>query len=54
MVRYTVPMPEDSLIPGRATEEVALHGPLLSTVKYGGPGWDRTNDQPVMSRLLYH
>ena len=54
VVRYSIPMPEDSRIPGRVTEEVALHGPVLSSVKYGGPGWDRTNDQPVMSRLLYH
>ena len=37
VVRYSIPMPEDSRIPGRVTEEVALHGPVLSTVKYGGP-----------------
>ena len=37
VVRYSIPMPEDSRIPGRVTEEVALHGPVLSTVKLGGP-----------------
>ena len=26
LLRYTVPMPDDSLIPGRATEKVALNG----------------------------
>ncbi len=54
LLRYTVPMPEDSLIHGGATEKVALDGAVLPIVKNGGPGWDRTNDQPVMSRLLYH
>ena len=36
-VIYSLPMPEDSRIPGRVAEEVALHGPVLSTVRYGGP-----------------
>ena len=31
LMRYTVPMPDDSLIPGRATEKVALNGSVLST-----------------------
>ena len=30
-------MPDDSPIPGRDVEELALHGPVLSTVKSGGP-----------------
>ena len=33
LMRYTVPMPDDSLIPGRAAEKVALNGSVLSTVK---------------------
>ena len=37
LMRYTVPMPDDSLIPGRVTEKVALNGLVLSTVKNGGP-----------------
>ena len=35
-IRYTIPMPQDSPISGRDSEEVALHGPVLSTVKSGG------------------
>ena len=37
VVRYTIPMPEDSPIGGRDLEEMALDGPVLSTVKLGGP-----------------
>ena len=36
VVRYSIPIPEDSRIPGGGAEEVAFHGPVLSTVKYGG------------------
>ena len=39
VVRYSIPMPEDSPIGGRDTEEVALDAPVLSTVKLGGPTW---------------
>ena len=54
LVRYTIPMPEDSPIGGMDAEEVALHASVLSTVKSGGPGRVRTYDQSVMSRPLYH
>ena len=37
LMRYTVPMPDDNLIPGRATFSVALNGSVLSTVHDGGP-----------------
>ena len=37
LLRYTVPMPDDSLIPGRAAEKVALPVPVLSTLPDGGP-----------------
>ena len=30
-------MPDDSPIPGRDVEEMALNGSVLSTVKFGGP-----------------
>ena len=30
VVRYTIPMPDDSPIPGRDAEEMALHSPVLS------------------------
>ncbi len=39
LMRYTVPMPDDSLIPGRVAEKVALNGSVLSTVQNGGPTW---------------
>ena len=38
VVYYTIPMPDDSPIPGRDAEEMALNGSVLSTVKFGGPG----------------
>ena len=44
LMRYTVPMPVDSLIPGRNAEEMALNGSVLSTVKNGGRYWTRTSD----------
>ena len=37
VVRYTVPMPDDSPIPGRNAEDMALNGSVLSTVKSGPP-----------------
>ena len=39
VVRYSIPMPEDSPIPGSDAEEMALNGSVLSTVKFGGPKW---------------
>ena len=36
LLRYTIPMPDDSPIPGRNTEEMVLNGSVLSTVKNGG------------------
>ena len=32
LLRYTVPMPSDSLIPGKAIEKLALNGPVLVSV----------------------
>ena len=37
LMRYTIPMPDDSPIPGRNTEEMMLNTSVLSTVKNGGP-----------------
>ena len=37
LLRYTIPMPDDSRIPGRNAEEMPLDGSVLSTVKIGGP-----------------
>ena len=39
LIRYTIPMPDDSPIPGRDAEAMALNGSVLSTVKFGGPKW---------------
>ena len=39
---YSIPMPEDSRIPGMDAEEFALHGTVLSTVKNGGACGVRT------------
>ncbi|MCY3956822.1 MAG: hypothetical protein OXG65_00835 [Chloroflexi bacterium] len=36
VVRFTIPMPDHSPIPGRDAEEMALNGSVLSTVKFGG------------------
>ena len=36
LMRYTVPMPDDSMAPGKATEKVALPDAVLSTVHDGG------------------
>ena len=36
LMRYTVPMPSDSLAPGKATDKVALPDAVLSTVQVGG------------------
>ena len=57
LLRYTVPMPEDSMIPGGATEKVALDGAVLPTVKNGGAGGDRTlylfNAIEALSQVSY-
>ena len=50
VVRYTIPVPEDSPIEGRDAEEVALHGPVLSTVKSGGAGGVRDFDRMPSNR----
>ena len=49
-VYYTIPMSDDSPIPGRDAEELALHSPVLSTVKYGGP--KLTVDRTIFELLL--
>ena len=46
LLRYTVPMPDDSLIPGGVAEKVALNGSVLSTVQNGGPAAVGTAELP--------
>ena len=36
VIRYSIPMPNDSRIPGRDVEELALRVPVLSNLHYGG------------------
>ena len=52
VIRYTIPMPEDSPLGRSDAAEVALSGGVMSSVRVGGPGWIRTSDRAVMSRLL--
>ena len=35
LLRYTIPMPVDDLMPGRNTEEMALDGPVASAHRSG-------------------
>ena len=57
LMRYTIPMPDDSPIPGRNAEEMALNGSVLSTVQNGGAEGTRTPDlntaSVALSRLSY-
>ena len=46
LLRYSIPMPEDAPIGGRDAEEVALHAPVLSTVKYGGLPFTEDTTEP--------
>ena len=50
VLTYTIPMPSDSRIPGKDTEEVALRSPVLSTVHDGGPKW--TVDSTIFEMRL--
>ena len=52
LMRYTIPMPEDSRVPGRNAEDMALNGSVLSTVKNGGPAGIRTLDTRIKSPML--
>ena len=52
VIRYTIPMPEDSPIGRSDRAEMGLGGGVRKSVRVGGPGWIRTSDRAVMSRLL--
>ena len=51
LLRYTVPMPDDSLIPGRAAEKVTLPVPVpvLSTLPDGGRGCTKMTERVTIS-----
>ncbi len=50
LIRYTVPMPDDSFLAGRASEKVALEPSVLSTVHVGPPM--RTVDTTIFEMWL--
>ena len=47
LIRYTVPMPDDSFLAGRATEKVALDASVLSTVHVSPPSRTELRTRPV-------
>ena len=51
VVRYTVPMPDDSLIPGKKAQEIPLNGSVVSSVKVSPPNLtvDRTGPWRAIS-----
>ena len=51
VVRYTIPMPDDSPIPGRDVEDMALNGSVLSTVKFGGDSRTGNNLRKMINTL---
>ena len=51
LMRYTVPMPDDSMAPGKATEKVALPDAVLSTVHDGGPTWTHWSKRYLSHRM---
>ena len=46
LLRYTVSMPDDSLIPGRSAEKVALNGSVLPTLPDGGLPFTEDTTEP--------
>ncbi len=44
LLRYTVPMPSDSIIPGKAIEKLALNDPVLVSVHRSPLAWVHTSD----------
>ena len=52
VIHYTIPLPEDSPIGPSDRAEVGLGDGVRKSVRVGGPGWIRTSDRAVMSRLL--
>ena len=52
VIRYSIPMPEDSRIPGKDVEEIALAAPVLSTVHYGGDRGARTPNLGIANAAL--
>ena len=47
VIRYSIPMPEDSPIRGRDVQEIALNAPVLSTVTHGGRTGRNQEPKPI-------
>ena len=45
LLRYSVPMPDDSLVPGRNAEDMALNGSVLAFMPVGGPDWTKSRTE---------
>ena len=54
LMRYTVPMPDDSALHGGKAEELDLNGSVLPTAQSGGPVGTRTQNARVKSPALCH
>ena len=51
VVRYTVPMPDDSLIPGEKAQEIPLNGSVVSTVDVSPPNWTKSRTFSLRFKL---
>ena len=49
LLRYTVPMPSDSQIPGKAIEKLALNDPVLVSVHRSPPRATQAHSEPLVS-----
>ena len=52
-IHYTIPMPQDSPMPGQDAQKIALKRGVLSTVPRGTPGGTRTPDARLRTPPLY-
>ena len=52
VIRYTIPMPDDSPVGRTDASEVALDGDFMSSVRAGGPSWIRTTDLALIRGAL--
>ena len=52
VIRYTIPMPEDSPIGRSDAAVVALAGRVMRSVRVGGPSWTRTRDLSLIRTAL--
>ena len=52
VIRYTIPMPEDSPIGRSDKAEVGFDGSVRKSVRVGGPSWTRTRDLSLIRTAL--